>query len=124
MVETPQVTYETDPNVEPADADAVAKPLLLGLTKSSLQSQSFIAAASFQQTTEVLTGASLAGRVDNLLGLKENVILGHLIPAGTAFRSFNAIEIKKHVLPEESALPQTDEATSEIADEVSTSGGE
>jgi DNA-directed RNA polymerase subunit beta' len=75
---------------------ATAKPLLLGLTKASLQSDSFIAAASFQETTKVLTEAALSGRVDHLLGLKENVILGHLIPAGTAFRAYNTLEIRKH----------------------------
>ena len=61
-----------------------AKTLLLGITKASLQSESFISAASFQETTKVLTEAALAGAVDTLVGLKENVILGHLIPAGTA----------------------------------------
>jgi DNA-directed RNA polymerase subunit beta' len=61
------------------------KTLLLGITKASLQSESFISAASFQETTKVLTEAALAGAVDTLVGLKENVILGHLIPAGTAF---------------------------------------
>ena len=60
--------------------------LLLGITKASLQSDSFISAASFQETTKVLTEAALAGRIDNLRGLKENVILGHLIPAGTGFK--------------------------------------
>jgi len=59
---------------------ATAKTLLLGITKASLQSESFIAAASFQETTKVLTAASLSGKIDNLCGLKENVILGHLIP--------------------------------------------
>ena len=110
---------------------ATAKPLLLGLTKASLQSRSFIAAASFQQTTEVLTEAALSGRVDHLLGLKENVILGHLIPAGTAFRAYNAIEIKKHLLPEETRLPEPEAVVSEAmlaeteeADEVPAPGGE
>jgi hypothetical protein len=65
---------------------ATAKTLLLGITKASLWSDSFIAAASFQETTKVLTEAALAGKVDELHGLKENVILGHLIPAGTAFK--------------------------------------
>jgi len=65
---------------------ATAKTLLLGITKASLRSESFIAAASFQETTKVLTQAALAGRVDRLNGLKENVILGHLVPAGTAFK--------------------------------------
>jgi DNA-directed RNA polymerase subunit beta' len=63
----------------------------------------------------VLTEASLSGRVDHLLGLKENVILGHLIPVGTAFRSYNAIEIKKNVLPEEQIFPDFPAAT-ETAD--------
>ncbi len=73
---------------------ATAKTLLLGITKASLRSDSFIAAASFQETTKVLTQASLAGRVDELLGLKENVILGHLIPAGTAFKPHFDMKVK------------------------------
>ena len=67
---------------------ATYKPLLLGITKSSLQSESFISAASFQETTKVLTEAALAGKKDGLVGLKENVILGHLIPAGTGFQKY------------------------------------
>jgi DNA-directed RNA polymerase subunit beta' len=66
-------------------APAKSSPLLLGITKASVQSESFISAASFQETTKVLTEAALAGKVDYLVGLKENVILGHLIPAGTGF---------------------------------------
>ena len=67
---------------------------LLGITKASVQSSSFISAASFQETTKVLTEAALAGKVDNLVGLKENVILGHLIPAGTGFRTFQDAEVQ------------------------------
>ncbi len=63
--------------------EAQAKPILLGITKSSLQTGSFISAASFQETTRVLTGAAVSGRIDNLTGLKENVIVGRLIPVGT-----------------------------------------
>ncbi len=73
---------------------ALAKSLLLGITKASLWSDSFIAAASFQETTKVLTEASLAGKVDDLVGLKENVILGHLIPAGTAFKPYLDMKVK------------------------------
>ena len=73
---------------------ATAKTLLLGITKASLWSDSFIAAASFQETTKVLTEASLAGKVDELHGLKENVILGHLIPAGTAFKPYLEMKVK------------------------------
>ena len=68
---------------------ATARPQLLGIARASLQSDSFIAAASFQETTKVLTEAAIAGRRDILRGLKENVILGHIIPAGTGFNVFN-----------------------------------
>ena len=64
---------------------AKASPVLLGITKASLRTESFISAASFQETTRVLTDAAASGRRDALLGLKENVIMGHLIPAGTGF---------------------------------------
>jgi DNA-directed RNA polymerase subunit beta' len=73
---------------------ATAKTLLLGITKASLCSDSFISAASFQETTKVLTEASLAGKLDKLRGLKENVILGHLIPAGTAYKPNLTMKIK------------------------------
>ncbi len=72
---------------------ATAKTLLLGITKASLQSESFVSAASFQETTKVLTEAAIAGREDTLQGLKENVILGHLIPAGTAFRPYQDMQV-------------------------------
>jgi DNA-directed RNA polymerase subunit beta' len=62
---------------------ATAEPMLLGITRASLTTDSFISAASFQETTKVLTDASIAGKVDGLRGLKENVIMGRLIPAGT-----------------------------------------
>ncbi len=71
-----------------------ANTLLLGITKASLQSDSFISAASFQETTKVLTEAALSGKIDELCGLKENVILGHLIPAGTGFRSYVDMKVK------------------------------
>lgn len=73
---------------------AKATTQLLGITKASVQSNSFISAASFQETTKVLTEAALAGKVDSLVGLKENVILGHLIPAGTGFRTFQESEVR------------------------------
>jgi len=92
---------------------ATAKTLLLGITKASLQSESFIAAASFQETTKVLTEASLSGRVDRLCGLKENVILGHLIPAGTAFKPHLEMKIKRLVEP---PLPKEFEEVKEAKD--------
>ena len=67
---------------------AVAEPLLLGVTKASLSTDSFISAASFQETTKVLTNAAMAGRIDKLLGLKENVIMGRLVPAGTGLEKY------------------------------------
>ena len=80
---------------------ATADPLLLGITKASLFSNSFISAASFQETTKVLTEAALAGRSDELLGLKENVILGHLVPAGTGHKAYNEKVVEKLVSEEE-----------------------
>ena len=67
---------------------------LLGITKAAVQSDSFISAARFQETTKVLTEAALASKVDYLVGLKENVILGHLIPAGTGFKTHQEAEVK------------------------------
>jgi DNA-directed RNA polymerase subunit beta' len=73
---------------------ATCQTQLLGITKAAVQSDSFISAASFQETTKVLTEAALAGKVDYLVGLKENVILGHLIPAGTGFRTHQESEVR------------------------------
>jgi DNA-directed RNA polymerase subunit beta' len=73
---------------------ATSEPLLLGITKASLTTQSFISAASFQETTRVLTDASIRGAKDDLLGLKENIIIGHLIPAGTGIYRYSEIEIE------------------------------
>jgi DNA-directed RNA polymerase beta' subunit len=70
---------------------AVAEPLLLGITKASLSTDSFLSAASFQETTRVLTEASINGRVDHLRGLKENILMGRLIPAGTGFASYQKL---------------------------------
>jgi DNA-directed RNA polymerase subunit beta' len=74
---------------------AKARPLLLGITKSALSTDSFIAAASFQETTRVLTEASLYGKVDYLRRLKENIIMGRLIPAGTGYRYYRDVELKE-----------------------------
>ncbi|MDP2938799.1 MAG: DNA-directed RNA polymerase subunit beta' [Candidatus Omnitrophota bacterium] len=75
---------------------ASATPLLLGITKVSLTTESFISAASFQETTRVLTDAATSGKKDELIGLKENVIVGHLIPAGTGFKEHHEIELEKY----------------------------
>jgi DNA-directed RNA polymerase subunit beta' len=75
---------------------AIAEPLLLGITKASLSTESFISAASFQETTKVLTEASIHGKVDHLVGLKENVIMGRLIPAGTGVPQYRTMELRAH----------------------------
>lgn len=83
---------------------AMAEPLVLGITQASLSTDSFISAASFQETTKVLTEAALQGKVDYLRGLKENVIVGRLIPAGTGFRPYLDIEIDVPEQPEKPEL--------------------
>jgi DNA-directed RNA polymerase subunit beta' len=86
----------TDENARVIEADgqpATAEPLLLGITKASLSTESFISAASFQETTRVLTEAAISGRVDQLRGLKENVIMGRLIPAGTGMEFYRNVRI-------------------------------
>jgi DNA-directed RNA polymerase subunit beta' len=84
---------------------AQARPLLLGITKSALSTESFIAAASFQETTRVLTEASLYGKVDRLKRLKENIIMGRLIPAGTGYKFYRDVEL-------------IDDETEEISEEI------
>jgi DNA-directed RNA polymerase subunit beta' len=80
--------------VEARDAiPATSRPLLQGITRASLQTKSFISAASFQETTKVLNEAAVSGKQDHLLGLKENVIVGHLIPAGTGTRKFHDVKV-------------------------------
>ncbi len=86
---------------------AKARPLLLGITKSALSTDSFIAAASFQETTRVLTEASLYGKVDHLRRLKENIIMGRLIPAGTGYRFYRNVELREEEAP--MLLPEIEE---------------
>ena len=84
---------------------AIGKPVLLGITKASLETDSFLSAASFQETTRILTDASTRGKIDMLKGLKENVILGKLIPAGTGAKQYNNIEVmlEKELLDDDSS---------------------
>ena len=84
---------------------ATAEPLLLGITKASLTTQSFVSAASFQETTRVLTDAAIRGSRDDLLGLKENIIIGHLIPAGTGMYRYQEVDVESDALPEPEPLP-------------------
>ena len=80
--------------IKGGDTPATSEPLLLGITKASLTTQSFISAASFQETTRVLTDAAIRGARDDLLGLKENIIIGHLIPAGTGIYRYSELEVE------------------------------
>ncbi len=85
----------------------MAEPLLLGITKASLSTGSFISAASFQETTKVLTEAAIHGKVDPLIGLKENVIMGKLIPAGTGLPEYAGVELEVEE-PEADETPVSD----------------
>ncbi|HEV2716027.1 MAG TPA: DNA-directed RNA polymerase subunit beta', partial [Terriglobales bacterium] len=88
---------------------ATGRPLLLGITKASLSTDSFISAASFQESTRVLTEASINGKVDHLRGLKENVIVGRLIPAGTGMEDYRNVRLS----------PEMEEAAAKVQEEVS-----
>ena len=90
---------------EVALREAICSPILLGITKAASSTESFLSAASFQETTKALTEAAIKGKVDHLLGLKENVIIGKLIPAGTGLADYNKIGVKK-----EEKKPTTDNA--------------
>ena len=101
--------YENNKRLAEGDRPATASPVLQGITKASLQTHSFISAASFQETTRVLTEAATAGKVDTLVGLKENVIVGRLIPAGTGavmnrLRGIAAGRDRQQIGPEQPAL--------------------
>ena len=101
------------------EVPATARPVLLGITKASLETNSFLSAASFQETTRVLTDASIRGKKDHLLGLKENVIIGKIIPAGTGMARYRNMETST------STPVQTEEfveATEELAEGIATEG--
>jgi DNA-directed RNA polymerase subunit beta' len=93
---------------------SVGEPLLLGITKASLSTDSFISAASFQETTRVLTEAAISGRVDYLRGLKENVIMGRLIPAGTGMKYYRNVEIARDATENRKEEDEFDEMASNI----------
>ncbi len=114
---------------------ATGVTLLLGITKASLQSESFLSGASFQETTKVLTEAALAGRSDTLVGLKENVLLGHLIPAGTGYKPYTQMRVVPLVEPPQQDAPTREEeaetaavlaeaAGAESPDQIGTTVGE
>jgi DNA-directed RNA polymerase subunit beta' len=114
---------------------ASGQTLLLGITKASLQSESFLSGASFQETTKVLTEAALGGKVDTLQGLKENVLLGHLIPVGTGFNKYQSLSVVKLAEPPEAEMLSREEeleaaaavalaAGAESPEEIGTTVGE
>jgi DNA-directed RNA polymerase subunit beta' len=112
QVERHRFQEENDRVAAEGGRPAVGKPILLGITKASLSTQSFISAASFQETTRVLTEASLAGKTDYLRGLKENVIMGRLIPAGTGLSMYRKLGIK--TLADEVADRAEEQETQEL----------
>ncbi len=93
QVDKYQFNKENERIIREGGQPAVAKPMLLGITKAAVNIESFISAASFQETTKVLTNAAIAGKIDELRGLKENVIIGHLIPAGTGLKRYRQIKV-------------------------------
>jgi len=101
---------ENERVLEEGGAPARGRPLLLGITKASLATESFISAASFQETTRVLTEASISGKVDYLRGLKENVIMGRLIPAGTGMDTYTSLQI----VPDGPPPPEVEEYGEEV----------
>jgi DNA-directed RNA polymerase subunit beta' len=105
---------------------ATFEPLILGITKASLATESFLSAASFQETTKVLTDASIEGKVDRLLGLKENVIIGKLIPAATGLKRYRTIEIGPSDKVPASAImrPQTEEQLLAALEEIDSDSGD
>ncbi len=100
-----EFTEGNKPYILAGKVPAKGNPIMLGITKSSLETDSFLSAASFQETTRVLTDAAIHGKVDNLLGLKENVIIGKLIPAGTGYKQYSDIklELEKELIDDDAS---------------------
>ncbi len=105
--------------------EATFEPVILGITKASLATESFLSAASFQETTKVLTDAAIEGKKDNLLGLKENVIIGKLIPAATGLKKYRSLEIapSEKVPLSAYARPETEEQLLAALEEIGADGG-
>lgn len=101
-------------NGEEGLMEATCTPMLLGITKASLATDSFLSAASFQETTRVLTDAAIKGKVDPLIGLKENVIIGKLVPAGTGMHRYSDVELEKVEEPKEETEDLIEDLTEEI----------
>jgi DNA-directed RNA polymerase subunit beta' len=110
---------------EEGGEEATYEPIILGITKASLATESFLSAASFQETTKVLTDAAIEGKVDRLLGLKENVIIGKLIPAATGLKKYRTLEIEptEKIPAAAYARPQTEEQLLAALEEIGAGGG-
>ena len=96
--EVARINEEIQAQIDAGDEDAkliTTSPVIQGITKASSSSESFLSAASFQETTRALTDAAIKGKTDHLLGIKENVILGKLLPAGTGMQVYNNVEVVK-----------------------------
>jgi len=93
LLDIHQFTEANEKAVLEGNLPATSRPVILGITKASLETESFLSAASFQETTRVLTDAAIKGKRDELLGLKENVIIGKLVPAGTGMQRYRQIKI-------------------------------
>ena len=114
--------YKEEAVVAEGGRPAEAEHILLGITKASLATNSFLSAASFQETTRVLTDAAIKGKNDTLQGLKENVIIGKLIPAGTGMKRYQNVELDSNErvrkeIEEEAAERAKEEAASDISDD-------
>ena len=106
LVDRYQFTAENERIVGEGGEPAEAEEIILGITKASLATESFLSAASFQEPTKVLTDAAIEGKVDTLAGLKENIIIGKLIPAGTGLRRYRELEV--HAAGRTQALAEAD----------------
>jgi len=120
QVDRTRFKIENDKILKKKGKAASATPVLLGITKASLTTESFISAASFQETTRILTEAAAGGKVDNLKGLKENIIMGHLIPAGTGFKSHRDIEIVRNIFEDKKARKDTKKPQEDTAEPAAT----
>ena len=104
--------------VEEGKAPAVGKQIMLGITKASLATESFLSAASFQETTKVLTEAAICGKTDHLIGLKENVLIGKLIPAGTGMKRYRNVKLDTEDTPVTEADFRTDDTQLELSEDA------
>ena len=114
MVDIFRFEAENEQAIKEGKRPAIASRVLLGITKAALSTESFFSAASFQETTRVLTDAAIKGKVDPLVGLKENIIIGKLIPAGTGMKRYKNVEAAKNIPGEEMQI-QLENLTTEPA---------